>query len=176
MIVFVVGGTRSGKSEVAEQIAQRLGGEVTFVAPGSASDADPEMAARIAAHRERRPPAWRTVECEDDGVDLVETVAKLDGTALVDSLGAWVARAPDMRVDTPAFLDALRARSGSTVLVSDEVGLSVHAPTEVGRRFADALGLLNAAVAAVADRALFVVAGRVAPLAAADDVLGRLWL
>jgi adenosyl cobinamide kinase/adenosyl cobinamide phosphate guanylyltransferase len=176
VIVVVVGGTRSGKSEVAEQIAQRLGGEVTFVAPGQVADDDPEMAARVAAHQERRPAGWRTVECEKDGFDLVEAVAKLEGTVLVDSLGTWVARAPGMRVNAPALLDAVRGRSGSTVLVSDEVGLSVHAPTEAGRRFADALGLVNTAVAAVADRALLVVAGRVAPLADADDVLGRLWL
>jgi adenosyl cobinamide kinase/adenosyl cobinamide phosphate guanylyltransferase len=176
VIVVVVGGTRSGKSEVAEQIAQRLGGEVTFVAPGQVGDDDPEMAARVAVHRERRPSAWRTVECEEEGVDLVEIVAKLDGTVLVDSLGTWVARAPGMRVDTSALLDTVRERSGSAVLVSDEVGLSVHAPTEAGRRFAEELGLVNAAVAAVADRALLVVAGRVAPLAAIDDVLGRLWL
>jgi adenosyl cobinamide kinase/adenosyl cobinamide phosphate guanylyltransferase len=176
VIALVIGGTRSGKSEVAEQIAQRLGGQVTFVAPGSVSDDDPEMAARIAEHRERRPSEWHTVEGGDDGVDLVETVRKLDGTVLVDSLGTWVAREPDMRVHTPALLDALRARSGSTVLVTDEVGLSVHAPTEVGRRFADSLGLLNAAVATVADRVLLVVAGRVTPLSRAEDAVGRLWL
>ena len=174
MIVLVVGGTRSGKSEVAEQIAQRLGEQVTFVAPGPVTD--PEMTARIAEHRQRRPSHWRTVEGEDDGVDLVETVRKLDGTVLVDSLGTWVARAPDMRVDTPALLDALRARPGSTVLVTDEVGLAVHAPTEVGRRFADALGLLNAAVATVANRVLLVVAGRVTPLSPVGDALDRLWL
>jgi adenosyl cobinamide kinase/adenosyl cobinamide phosphate guanylyltransferase len=176
VIALVIGGTRSGKSEVAEQMAQRLGGQVTFVAPGSVSDDDPEMAARIAAHQERRPSDWRTVECEDEGVDLVETMRKLDGTVLVDSLGTWVSREPDMRVDTRALLDALRARSGSTVLVTDEVGLSVHAPTEVGRRFADSLGLLNAAVATVADRVLLVLAGRVTPLSPVEDMLGRIGL
>jgi adenosyl cobinamide kinase/adenosyl cobinamide phosphate guanylyltransferase len=176
VIVLVVGGTRSGKSEVAEQIAQRLGGEVTFVAPGQVGDDDPEMAARITAHQERRPAAWRTIECEGEGIDLVETVGRLAGTVLVDSLGTWVARAPGMRVDTPALLEAARGRSGSTVLVSDEVGLSVHAPTDAGRRFADALGLVNTAAAAVANRALFVVAGRVMPLGSADEELGRLWL
>jgi adenosyl cobinamide kinase/adenosyl cobinamide phosphate guanylyltransferase len=44
------------------------------------------------------------------------------------------------------------------------VGLGVHPPTDVGRRFADALGGLNRAVADVADRVLLVVAGRVLPL------------
>ena len=50
------------------------------------------------------------------------------------------------------------------MVVSEEVGLGVHPPTEVGRRFADALGSLNRAVADVADRVLLVVAGRVLPL------------
>jgi adenosylcobinamide kinase/adenosylcobinamide-phosphate guanylyltransferase len=48
--------------------------------------------------------------------------------------------------------------------VSEEVGLGVHATTDVGRRFADALGTLNRAVADEADRVYLVVAGRVLPL------------
>jgi adenosyl cobinamide kinase/adenosyl cobinamide phosphate guanylyltransferase len=170
VMVLVVGGTRSGKSEVAEQIARKLDEPVTFVGIGKSTD--PEITTRIEAHRARRPPAWRTVECEDDHLDLVETVTKLEGTVLIDSLGTWVARAPEMTVDAAGFVDAVRERSGSTVVVSEEVGLSVHAPTESGRHFADSLGLLNAAVAAAADRVLLVVAGRAVPLAAVDDVLG----
>jgi adenosyl cobinamide kinase/adenosyl cobinamide phosphate guanylyltransferase len=49
----------------------------------------------------------------------------------------------------------------------------VHAPTEAGRRFADALGALNIMVARVADRALLVVAGRALPLPVVDDALGE---
>jgi adenosyl cobinamide kinase/adenosyl cobinamide phosphate guanylyltransferase len=169
MIVLVVGGARSGKSEVAEHLAREIGGPVTFVATGVATD--PEMAARIEAHRARRPAEWRTVEL-GKGVDLVGTVASLEGIVLVDALGSWVARAHDMRVDAPALVDAVRARTGSTILVTDEVGLSVHAPTDAGRRFADELGALNTAVAAVADRAVLIVAGRVVPLATVGDALG----
>jgi nicotinate-nucleotide--dimethylbenzimidazole phosphoribosyltransferase len=79
-----------------------------------------------------------------------------------------VAADADLAPDTPALCAALSARAragaGDTVLVSEEVGLGVHPPTEVGRRFADALGELNRAVADVADRVLLVVAGRVLPL------------
>ncbi len=99
-------------------------------------------------------------------------MAKLQGTVLVDSLGTWVARAPGMQVDTAALVDALRRRSGPTIVVSEEVGLAVHPPTEAGRRFADTLGLLNAAVAANADRVLLVVAGRAVSLRTVDDALG----
>ena len=167
MIVLVLGGSRSGKSDVGEQIAQRLGGRVTFVA--TATPTDPDMAARIEAHRARRPDDWRTVECDQD---LVDAVSGLDDTVLIDSLGNWVARAPGMRVDAPALATALRSRSGSTVVISEEVGLAVHAPTEAGRRFADALGVVNRAVAAVADRALLVIAGRVVSLAPLDLTQG----
>lgn len=170
MIVLVVGGTRSGKSEVAEQIVQRFGAPVTFVA--IAGPTDSEMRRRVEEHRARRPATWRTIECEDDGIDLIDAVAQTDGTVLIDSLGTWVARAPDMHVDGAGLVNALQERSGSTVIVSEEVGLSVHAPTDAGRRFADAMGLLNTTVAAGADQVLLVVAGRAVPLHAVGDVLG----
>jgi adenosyl cobinamide kinase/adenosyl cobinamide phosphate guanylyltransferase len=110
------------------------------------------------------------VECGDD---LPDIVAKADGTVLVDSLGTWVTQAPGMQVDGERLVTALRERRDSSVVVSEEVGLSVHAPTEAGRRFADALGALNTRVATVADRALLVVAGRALPLPAVDDALGQ---
>jgi adenosylcobinamide kinase / adenosylcobinamide-phosphate guanylyltransferase len=45
------------------------------------------------------------------------------------------------------------------VLVSAEVGLGVVPPTRAGRLFRDELGALNAAVAAVCDEVLLLVAG-----------------
>ncbi|HET6774348.1 MAG TPA: bifunctional adenosylcobinamide kinase/adenosylcobinamide-phosphate guanylyltransferase [Acidimicrobiales bacterium] len=172
MITLVLGGTRSGKSRVAEDLVAgrqaATGDRVTYVATGRATDAD--MAARIAAHRARRPAAWATVETgagAGTGADLPTVLAGLAGHVLVDSLGTWVADA-DLAPDAPALCAALRARAragaGDTVLVSEEVGLGVHPATEVGRRFADALGELNRAVAEVADRVLLVVAGRVLAL------------
>jgi len=162
VITLVLGGTRSGKSEVAEDLLPAAG-PVTYVATGQVTD--PDMADRIAAHRARRPTGWTTVEA---GADLVAALDRAAGPVLVDSLGTWVAAHHDLAPDVPALVGVLRARSargaGATVLVSEEVGLGVHPPTEVGRRFADALGVLNRDVAGVADRVLLVVAGRVLPL------------
>jgi adenosyl cobinamide kinase/adenosyl cobinamide phosphate guanylyltransferase len=87
------------------------------------------------------------------------------GTVLVDALGTWVAAYPDLDPDVEPLVAALCARVGDTVVVSDEVGLGVHPSTDVGRRFRDALGQVNTAVADVADDVLFVIAGRVLPLA-----------
>lgn len=157
MITLVLGGARSGKSELAERLAlERAGGApVTYVATGTATDDD--MAARIEAHRRRRPPGWPTVEA---GLDLAETLWRLHGPVLVDSLGTWVAGAPGFDVATSSLCEALRQRPGDTVVVSDEVGLGVHPSTEAGRLFRDALGAVNVKVASVADEALLVVAGR----------------
>ncbi|HEX6237884.1 MAG TPA: bifunctional adenosylcobinamide kinase/adenosylcobinamide-phosphate guanylyltransferase [Acidimicrobiales bacterium] len=164
MITLVLGGARSGKSEVAEAVLAPARGPVTYVA--TARGDDPTMASRIAAHRARRPASWRTVEAADD---LPDVLRSLDGPVLVDSLGAWLAHCDDLVADVAGLCQALEGRSGpagdATVLVSEEVGLGVHPPTEVGVRFADGLGEVNRSVADLADEVLFVVAGRVLPLA-----------
>ena len=154
MIVLVLGGMRSGKSAVAERLAASLPSPVTYVATGTASDDD--MAARIERHRARRPPDWHTVEV---GSDLPSGLRGVRGTALVDSLGPWVA-ACDMAPPWDDLCAALRERDGDTIVVSEEVGLGVHPPTELGLRFADALGEGNVAVGRIADDVQLVVAGR----------------
>ncbi|MGH9036528.1 MAG: bifunctional adenosylcobinamide kinase/adenosylcobinamide-phosphate guanylyltransferase, partial [Acidimicrobiia bacterium] len=155
MITLVLGGVRSGKSEVAERLAGT--GPVTYLATGLVADED--FAGRVARHRERRPPAWSTVE---EPCDVPEVLTLLEGPVLLDALGAWVANHPAPDLD--ALVAALTGRSGDTIVVSEEVGLGVHPMTEVGRRFADSLGEANRRVAEVADRCLLVVAGRVVEL------------
>jgi adenosyl cobinamide kinase/adenosyl cobinamide phosphate guanylyltransferase len=159
VITLVLGGARSGKSAAAERLASRLPSPVTYVATAEVTDTG--MAERVAAHRARRPREWTTVEA---GVELPEVLQRVRGSVLVDSLGAWVARGPDFAVDVDALCSSLCARAGDTVLVSEEVGLGVHPATAIGRQFRDALGLLNQAVAAQADDAWLVVAGRILPL------------
>ena len=161
MITLVLGGARSGKSAVAEGLAASMAAPVTYVATALVDPADDDFAARVAAHRDRRPATWRTVEC---GPDLAGALRDLDGSVIVDALGTWVSGHEDFAVDVAALVAALVGRRGDTVMVSEEVGMGVHPASELGRRFRDALGAVNVAVAAVADDALLVVAGRVLPL------------
>src|SRR4030095_12204435 len=109
MITLVLGGTRSGKSEVAESLAAGIADRVTYVATGSPSDAD--MAARIAAHRARRPAGWATVEA---AVDLPDVLAAADGPAIVDSLGTWVAAHADLAPHVAGLWRAPGARGSPT--------------------------------------------------------------
>jgi adenosylcobinamide kinase/adenosylcobinamide-phosphate guanylyltransferase len=164
-VTLVLGGARSGKSEWAERLATTLPQPVTYLATAASATfaADPDFAARIQAHRQRRPAGWTTVEA---GADLIPVLGNVDGTALVDALGTWVAAAPDFAVDAAGLCAVLRARTAkaATVVVSEEVGLGVHPYTAAGGRFRDAMGLLNQAIAEVADQVVLVVAGRALPL------------
>ena len=53
MIIFVTGGARSGKSDFAQDIAEKLKGKRLFLATAQAFDE--EMRHRIQKHRENRP-------------------------------------------------------------------------------------------------------------------------
>ena len=159
MITLVLGGVRSGKSEVAERLAGP--GPGTYLATGLVAPGDDDFADRVARHRARRPASWATV---DEPYAVPEVLAHLEGVVLLDALGTWIAN--DLEADIDSLVKALVHRPGDTIVVSEEVGLGVHPVSEVGRLFADRLGEANRRVAEVADRCLLVVAGRVIDLPA----------
>jgi adenosyl cobinamide kinase/adenosyl cobinamide phosphate guanylyltransferase len=160
VITLVIGGARSGKSGVAERLATGHGPPVTYVAT-LAVGCDVDLAARVEAHRVRRPTDWATLEAPVGDPDaLPEVLRSITGTMVVDSLGPWVSGAPGMVVDVDDLCAALTGRHGDTVVVSEEVGMGVHPASDAGRAFRDALGSLNQAVATVADNVVLVVAGR----------------
>ncbi len=163
LITLVLGGARSGKSEVGEAMAALVarGGHVTYVATAVPAQGDEDFAGRIARHRSRRPADWRTIEVPLGG-DLAAALGE-DPVVLVDSLGAWVAGCEGFVAEGGTLVEALERRAAAgaaTVLVSEEVGLGVHPETRAGRRFRDALGELNSQVAAAATDVILVVAGR----------------
>lgn len=169
-LTLVLGGVRSGKSARAEQLIGT--GPVRYVATAPRPDGDPDLVARVAAHRERRPASCATVETQD----LRTVLSEGSAPTLVDDLGGWLAARLDaVGWDTPekmtAELDGLVAAAaaypGDLVLVSPEVGLSVVPATHAGRVFQDLLGTVNARLAAIADRAELVVAGIPVPLTGA---------
>ncbi|MGI5132717.1 bifunctional adenosylcobinamide kinase/adenosylcobinamide-phosphate guanylyltransferase [Pseudonocardia sp. CA-107938] len=167
MITLVLGGTRSGKSGHAEGLLP-ADEPVRYLATARRIDGDAEWEARIAAHRTRRPAAWTTIE----EADVAATVAAGGDPLLVDDLATWLTGVLDDtgawesatvpaavadRVD--ALVTAVATAPGRVVLVSAEVGLGVVPATRAGRLFRDELGALNAALAAVADEVVLLVAG-----------------
>ncbi|MGB3186005.1 MAG: bifunctional adenosylcobinamide kinase/adenosylcobinamide-phosphate guanylyltransferase [Ornithinimicrobium sp.] len=173
MKALVLGGTRSGKSAVAESWIKALadGRAVTYLATAVVHPTDSDHARRVAVHRQRRPVNWITIEPDgEDGSTLADALSAATGPVLLDSLGTWVASHHDgnegFAFDTAPLLRALAARTDDTIVVSEEVGMSVHAPTVLGRRYTDVLGTLNQRVAALADRSVLVMAGQILPLSA----------
>ena len=173
MRILVTGGVRSGKSVHAESLL--AGRPVTYVAPGPTAD-DADWAARVAAHRARRPAYWTTLETND----LVAGLA-IQGPVLVDCVGTWLTRLIDVNQawDLPRLIEvnqlsaealvaseldricaALGARD-DVVIVTNEVGLGVIPEHRSGRLFRDLLGLANQRIAAACDEVHLVIAGRV---------------
>ncbi|MGB3884526.1 nicotinate-nucleotide--dimethylbenzimidazole phosphoribosyltransferase [Gordonia sp. (in: high G+C Gram-positive bacteria)] len=179
MRTLVLGGIRSGKSAHAEQLLSGAP-RVRYIATGEAQRDDAEWQARLDAHLERRGERYRTVESRDLVGLLREQPAE---PTLIDDLGNWLtavldsAQAWDLPAgELPAVADqidelclAIAAFDGDLVLVSPEVGLSLVPATAAGRRFADELGRLNAAVARVCDTVRLVVAGRTIDLPGEPD-------
>jgi adenosylcobinamide kinase/adenosylcobinamide-phosphate guanylyltransferase len=168
MKTLILGGARSGKSAVAE--ARLVGAPaVDYVATGAGPSADdPDWAARVEAHRTRRPARWRTVET----LDLVPVLADADGPpVLIECISTWLAAVMDeigfwsggaatvLGQRTDELVEAWTASTRTVIAVSSEVGLSVVPSTAAGRSYRDELGRLNIQLAAAADEVLFVVAG-----------------
>lgn len=172
---LVLGGSRSGKSAHAEHLVSDLR-HVTYIAPGSPVPHDREWAARIEAHRSRRPTAWSTVEAPD--IAGVLDAAEPGSGVLVDDLGTWLTRLADdaqtwddrrRALDvwndaTDDLLAAVTRCRAHAVFVTNETGLGVVPATSGGRLFRDAQGRLNARMADACDRVEWVVAGRVVDL------------
>lgn len=166
-LTLILGGARAGKSTYAQQLAAS-GQRVLFVATAEAGDE--QMEARIRVHRESRPQEWDTLEEPLDLVGALAGVAHQYDTILLDCLTLWVSNlllqgdlVEEVEVDVPDEAGRLLAAYGqgtaSWIVVSNEVGLGVVPPTELGRLYADELGRVNQLVAAAADQVYFMAAG-----------------
>jgi adenosylcobinamide kinase / adenosylcobinamide-phosphate guanylyltransferase len=160
-ITLVLGGARSGKSRYAERLVENAAICGTYCATAEARDA--EMAERIAAHRARRGPFWRTVEAPLALVPAIAAEAAAERPLLVDCLTLWMSNlllaGEQPQPEAGALCRALREAGGPVVLVSNEVGMGLVPETPLGRQFRDAAGWLNQEVAALADHVVFVAAG-----------------
>ena len=164
MLTLLLGGARSGKSLLATSFASRSIRPVTFIATAQARDG--EFAERIERHRRERPPTWTTIE------EPVEVNAALNGVrksdaVIIDCLTLWVANLFDRGVAEDLILElagevakGAGARSGPTIVISNEVGSGIVPVSAAGRRFRDTLGIVNSTFASLAGMVYLVVAGR----------------
>ena len=166
-LVLILGGARSGKSAFAEHLA-RQGERVLFVATSQALDAD--MQVRIAAHRVRRPLEWTTLEEPLYLTRVLPSALEGHDTCLVDCLTLWVSNLllareshsnaeEEILEQVGNLMEVYKRSSAAWIVISNEVGLGVVPPTQLGSRYRDVLGRANQAVASQADKVYLMVAG-----------------
>ena len=175
MSELILGGARSGKSQLAEKRAADSGLTVIYVATAQALDG--EMSQRIAHHRARRPPTWGLVETPLALAASLQQQAAADRCLLVDCLTLWLSNllfsgvaaqqaeagqaldCPLFAEETQALYHCLPRLPGKIILVSNEVGCGIVPMNAVSRRFADEQGRLNQRVASLCERVTLVAAG-----------------
>lgn len=163
MLQLILGGARSGKSRLAEQIAKDSGLSVIYMATAQALDA--EMQQRIAHHQQQRPAHWQVLE---EPIYLADRLLQLDQPnqlILVDCLTLWLTNlllAEDQALQqqqVQKLLAVLSQLHSQIILVSNETGLGVVPMGEISRRFVDEAGRLHQALGQLAHKVMFCVAG-----------------
>ncbi len=172
-LILILGGSRSGKSDFAEQLAARIAGpKVVFCA--TAEGLDDDMRERIARHRSKRPAEWRTIE---EPLSVCTAIADLERKAdlrehvvVLDCLTLWVSNimlrngneimdAAAIDVAGGQLLDTFANGTATWIVVSNEVGQGLMPPNAMARRYSELLGRANRRIAAVADCVYLMVAG-----------------
>lgn len=158
---LILGGTRSGKSALAERLAQESGLQVVYIATATAGDQ--EMAQRIERHQKRRPQAWQLVEEPIQLADVLQQRAADDCCLLVDCLTLWLSNLlteeADLKQQREQLLELLPNLPGRLIMVSNEVGMGLVPMSEIARRFQDETGMLHQALAQQCERVILTVAG-----------------
>lgn len=184
---LVLGGTRSGKSARAEHLAARSGLPVAYIATGSA--VDEEMSERIAAHRDRRPDSWQTLETSDIAAALGELAPET--CVLIDDLDGWVtdrmtkgrmwtdavvarldenqrAAREQILADAADWRDLARARTAPVIVAAGQPNGGLISSAASSRRWLDLHGEVVQVLSETADSCELVVAGRVLGLPRAE--------
>lgn len=175
-IVLVSGGSRSGKSVLAEKKAYEYGdGSVLYLA--TAIPTDDDMRERIRIHRERRDSRWDTYEGYRDLGDVLKNTEKT--TALLDCITVFITNfmfEEDRDFDTISkeevailqeqiieeitkVVESARIHDKNLILVTNEVGMSLVPSYRLGRIFSDINGKVNEILAGLADEVYFSVCG-----------------
>lgn len=159
-VTFILGGAASGKSLFAEKLVMKHSGTRTYIATSHVIDSETQQ--KIATHIARRDEGWTTIEAP---LALAGAISGLPAgqICLVDCITMWLANhmaaGSDPGREQAALLAAIAASKAPLVIVSNEVGQGIVPDNALARRFREAQGRLNMALAAAADTAVLVAAG-----------------
>lgn len=163
-IIFITGGARSGKSRLAEELAESFGSPLAYIATGEPKDS--EMQARIERHRSRRGTEWHTFEEPRNLTGMVKRHDGLFNGMLVDCITLWLTNLLLGYNDPQQVLDDVALFSASfptlktpLILVSSEVGMGIVPENSLARTFRDIAGEANELLAGAADEVYVMFSG-----------------
>ena len=161
MIVYISGGVRSGKSRFAQDMALRLSTEPVYLATARIWDED--FQERVNRHKAERGAEWTNFEAYQELHKL-----PLQGrVVVVDCITLWLTNFfmdfdHELEKSLQAFkqeINHLVNLDATFIIISNELGMGLHADTAMGRKFTDLQGLANQYVASLAEEAIFMVSG-----------------
>jgi adenosylcobinamide kinase/adenosylcobinamide-phosphate guanylyltransferase len=177
-LTFILGGARSGKSSHAQKLANDSGKTVTFIATAQALD--DEMTARIKKHRDDRPAAWATLEIPHGipawlkshpvptDIYLLDCITLLANNVFMQFIVNDLVNEEQTKAALEKEMDELLAyihvNDQEWIVISNEVGLGLVPPYQMGRAYRDLLGWANQRLAREADEVLWMVAGIAVPI------------
>jgi adenosylcobinamide kinase / adenosylcobinamide-phosphate guanylyltransferase len=163
MICFITGGARSGKSTYAQKSALALSNQPVYVATSNVRGNDTEFAARVQRHQQERDERWTTYE---EPMHMIQL--PLSGRVVViDCVTLWLTNFFSVyKNDVDLCLSAMQKEidhfttlDATIYIVSNELGMGLHATTEVGRKFTDLQGWANQYIAQKADKVVLMISG-----------------
>ncbi|MDO5969824.1 bifunctional adenosylcobinamide kinase/adenosylcobinamide-phosphate guanylyltransferase [Flavivirga aquimarina] len=161
MIFYITGGERSGKSSYAQNLALSLSNTPKYVATSRIWGDDHRK--RIDRHIADRDERWTSIEEEK----IVSKVIKPKDVVVIDCVTLWLTNFyVDTKNDIEKSLelakiefDKLLDIDATIIIISNEIGMGVHAQTEIGRKFTELQGWMNQHIAKHADKATLMVSG-----------------
>ena len=159
-IIFITGGTKSGKSEFAEFLARKLK-NITYIALSDPRPDDINWQKKIYHHRNRRPKDWELVE----STNLINVLKDVDGHILIDSIGGFIMESININDEEwekkiYSLLNVLKLRVNTTLIVGEQVGWSLVSEYEVGNKYIERLGDLQKRITRISGENWLTVNGR----------------
>ena len=161
MIYYITGGERSGKSSYAQNLALSLSKNPKYIATSRIWDDDHRK--RIDRHIADRDERWTSIEEEK----AISTVINQNDVAVIDCVTLWLTNYYiDTKNDIEKCLKLAKTEfnklldvDATIIIISNEIGMGVHAQTKIGRKFTELQGWMNQHIAKHANKAVLMVSG-----------------